>query len=70
MKEANVTMDGTVVGVNRSLATVELSNGAVMRATLSGKLIRHRIRVLAGDKVSVEMTPYDLTKGRIVYRSR
>ena len=61
-------MDGTVVGVNRNSATVELTNGAVIRGIIAGKLMRHRIKVVAGDKVQVEMTPYDLQKARIVYR--
>jgi translation initiation factor IF-1 len=70
MKEATVEMEGTVVGVNRNLSSVELDNGAVVRATISDRIFKHRIRVLTGDKVLVEMTPYDLTKGRIVYRSK
>ncbi len=70
MKEACVTLDGTVVGVNRDMLTVELDNKAVVKATISGRMFKNRIRVLAGDKVKVEMTPYDLTKGRIVYRSK
>ena len=63
-------MDGTVVGVNRNSATVELANGSVIRGIISGKLMQHRIRLRTGDRVLVEMTPYDLTKGRIVYRSK
>ncbi len=63
-------MDGTVVGVNRGSATVELANGSVIRGMIAGKLMQQRIRILAGDKVFVEMSPYDLTKGRIVYRSK
>jgi translation initiation factor IF-1 len=47
---------------------VELDNGHELIATMAGKMRKNRIRVLAGDKVQVEMTPYDLTKGRINYR--
>ena len=61
-------MDGTVVGINRNSATVELADGSVIRGIISGKLMQHRIRLLTGDWVLVEMTPYDLTKGRITYR--
>ena len=48
---------------------VELSNGHMITAHTAGKLRKNRIRVLQGDKVTVEMTPYDLTKGRIIFRS-
>jgi len=47
---------------------VELENGHKVLATVSGKMRKHRIRILPGDKVKLEMSPYDLTKGRIVYR--
>jgi translation initiation factor IF-1 len=47
---------------------VKLENGHVVLAYASGKMRKHRIRVLVGDKVNVEMTPYDLTKGRITFR--
>lgn len=47
---------------------VRLENGHEMIAYMSGRMKKHRIRVLAGDRVTVEMTPYDLTKGRIVFR--
>jgi translation initiation factor IF-1 len=63
-------MDGTVVGVNRGSATIELPYGSVIRGRIAGKLMQQRIRILAVDKVFVEMSPYDLTKGRIVYRSK
>ena len=49
---------------------VELSNGHDIIAYMSGKMRKHRIRILAGDKVSVELTPYDLTKGRITFRHK
>ena len=47
---------------------VQLENGHVVTAHTAGKLRKHRIRVLQGDNVTVEMTPYDLTKGRIIFR--
>ncbi|MFQ5929350.1 MAG: translation initiation factor IF-1 [Acidobacteriota bacterium] len=47
---------------------VELENGHVILAYISGKMRRHYIRILPGDKVTVELSPYDLTKGRLVYR--
>jgi len=49
---------------------VGLSNGHDILAYMSGKMRKHRIRILAGDKVSVELTPYDLTKGRITFRHK
>ena len=49
---------------------VALENGHEVLAHTAGRMRKHRIRVLAGDKVTVEMTPYDLTKGRIIYRHK
>ena len=49
---------------------VELNNGHIITAHISGKMRKHYIRILTGDKVTVEMTPYDLSKGRITYRER
>lgn len=49
---------------------VRLDNGSDVLAHASGKMRRHRIRMLVGDRVTVEMTPYDLTKGRVTYRFR
>jgi len=49
---------------------VELENGHVILAHTSGRMRKNRIRVLQGDKVTIEMTPYDLTKGRITYREK
>jgi translation initiation factor IF-1 len=68
MKEVLVTMDGTIVTVNRNSATVELANGSVIRGIISGRMMRHRIKILVGDKVQLEITPYDPTKKRITYR--
>ncbi len=49
---------------------VELENGHVVTAHISGKMRKHYIRILTGDKVTVQLTPYDLSKGRITYRER
>ncbi|MHB1644343.1 MAG: translation initiation factor IF-1, partial [Acidithiobacillus sp.] len=69
-KEDTLEMQGEVVE-NLPSATfkVRLENGYVVNAHISGKMRMHYIRILPGDKVTVEMTPYDLTKGRIIYRA-
>lgn len=70
-KEELIDMQGTVHTVlpdTRYLVTLE--NGAEVTAYLSGKMRKHRIRILAGDKVTLEMSPYDLTKGRINFRHK
>jgi translation initiation factor IF-1 len=70
-KEEAIEMEGTVVDtLPNTMFRVELDNGHVVTAHISGKMRKHYIRILTGDKVTVEMTPYDLTKGRITYRSR
>ena len=70
-KEDVIEMDGTVVEtLPNTMFRVELENGHVITAHISGKMRKHYIRILTGDKVKVEMTPYDLTKGRITYRER
>ena len=62
-------MEGTVIAVlPNASSTVKLVNDHEVLATLSGKMKMHRIRVLPGDRVTVEFTPYDLTKGRITRR--
>lgn len=64
-------MDGTVVDtLPNTMFRVELENGHVVTAHISGKMRKHYIRILTGDKVTVQLTPYDLSKGRIVYRAR
>ena len=69
MKEETLTLDGIVQEVLPSTQfRVQLANGASVLAYASGKVRKHRIRVLAGDKVALEMSPYDLTRGRISYR--
>ena len=70
-KEDVIEMDGTVVDtLPNTTFRVELENGHVVTAHISGKMRKHYIRILTGDKVKVELTPYDLTKGRITYRER
>ncbi|MEY2334586.1 translation initiation factor IF-1 [Acidithiobacillus ferrianus] len=70
-KEDTLEMQGEVVE-NLPSATfkVRLENGYLVNAHISGKMRMHYIRILPGDKVTVEMTPYDLTKGRIIYRAK
>ena len=70
-KEDQIEMEGTVIDtLPNTMFRVELDNGHIVTAHISGKMRKHYIRILTGDKVVVEMTPYDLTKGRITYRSR
>ena len=70
-KEDQIEMEGTVVEtLPNTLFRVELENGHIITAHISGKMRKHYIRILTGDKVTVEMTPYDLSKGRITYRAR
>jgi translation initiation factor IF-1 len=70
-KEDNIEMQGTVVEtLPNTMFRVELENGHVVTAHISGKMRKHYIRILTGDKVTVQLTPYDLTKGRIVFRER
>ncbi len=70
-KEELIEMEGTVVEtLPNTLFRVELENGHVVTAHISGKMRKHYIRILTGDKVTVQLTPYDLTKGRIVFRER
>lgn len=64
-----IEMEGTVVeALPNTQFTVELDNGHKVLAYLSGKMRKYYIRILLGDRVRVEMTPYDLTRGRITYR--
>ncbi|HBR97123.1 MAG TPA: translation initiation factor IF-1 [Gammaproteobacteria bacterium] len=70
-KEEAIEMEGTVIDtLPNTMFRVELDNGHVVTAHISGKMRKHYIRILTGDKVTVQLTPYDLTKGRITYRSR
>ena len=69
-KQDTLTLEGVVKDLlPNAMFRVELSNGHLITAHTAGKLRKNRIRVLQGDKVTVEMTPYDLTKGRIIFRS-
>ena len=68
-KQANIELDGTIIeALSNAMFRVELENGHVVLAHISGKMRMHYIRILTGDKVKLEMSPYDLTKGRITYR--
>ena len=70
-KEEHIEMEGTVLeNLPNTQFRVELDNGYVIIAHISGKMRKHYIRILRGDRVTVELTPYDLTKGRITYRAR
>lgn len=66
-----IEVEGTVLEtLPNAMFRVELENGHVILAHISGKMRMHYIKILPGDKVTVEMTPYDLTKGRVVYRHK
>ena len=68
-KQAAIEQDGTIVeALSNAMFRVELENGVDITAHISGKMRMHYIKILPGDKVKVEMSPYDLTKGRIVFR--
>ena len=68
-KEGSIEFQGIVVELlPNAMFKVKLENNHEILAHSSGKMRKNRIRVLAGDKVTVEMTPYDLTKGRITFR--
>lgn len=68
-KEDHLEMEGVVIDtLPNTIFRVQLENGHIITAHISGKLRKNYIRILTGDKVKVEMTPYDLSKGRIVFR--
>ncbi|QJC31022.1 translation initiation factor IF-1 [Enterobacteriaceae endosymbiont of Macroplea appendiculata] len=70
-KEKNIEMQGIVLNtLPNTIFNVKLENGHVVTAHISGKMRKNYIRILTGDKVTVELTPYDLSKGRIIFRSR
>ena len=70
-KEDVILMQGEVVeNLPNATFRVKLENGHVLLGHISGKMRMHYIRILPGDKVTVELTPYDLTKGRIVFRAK
>lgn len=68
-KQPSIEQDGVIQeALSNAMFRVELQNGHVITAHISGKMRMHYIKILPGDKVKVEMSPYDLSKGRIVYR--
>jgi translation initiation factor IF-1 len=70
-KDDSIEMEGTVTEtLPNTVFRVRLENGHMVTAHISGRMRKHYIRILTGDKVKVEMTPYDLTKGRITYRMK
>jgi len=70
-KEEAIQMEGTVTEtLPNTMFRVELENGHTVIAHISGKMRKHYIRIMTGDAVTVELTPYDLEKGRIVYRAK
>jgi translation initiation factor IF-1 len=70
-KEDAIQMEGRVIEtLPNTTFRVQLQNGHLVTAHISGKMRKHYIRILTGDVVTVEMTPYDLSKGRIIFRAR
>jgi translation initiation factor IF-1 len=68
-KQSSIELDGTIIeALSNAMFRVELENGHVITAHISGKMRMNYIKILPGDKVKIEMSPYDLTKGRIAYR--
>ena len=68
-KQASIEQDGVITeSLSNAMFRVELENGHVLTAHISGKLRMHYIKLLPGDKVKLAMSPYDLSKGRITYR--
>jgi translation initiation factor IF-1 len=70
-KEGHIEMEGEIIDtLPNTMFRVQLENGHIVTAHISGKMRKNYIRILTGDKVTVELTPYDLSKGRIIYRAR
>ena len=70
-KSEQIEMAGKVIEtLPNTMFSVELENGHVVTAQISGKIRKHYIRILKGDKVMVALTPYDLSKGRIIFRDK
>ncbi|HNY06645.1 MAG: translation initiation factor IF-1 [Candidatus Cloacimonetes bacterium] len=68
-KQTSIEQDGTVIeSLGNAMFRVELENGHVITAHISGKMRMHYIKILPGDRVKLEMSPYDLSKGRIIFR--
>lgn len=71
VKEDVIECQGTVIdSLPNTMFRVQLENGHIVIAHISGKMRKNYIRILTGDKVTVELTPYDITKGRITFRAR
>ena len=69
-KEAKIEVGGKVIDAIKDEYKVELDNGFIVTAHVSGKIRMNMIRILPGDKVTVEFSPYDLTRGRITFRHK
>ena len=68
-KQSSIEKEGTIIeALSNAMFRVELDNGHVIIAHISGKMRMHYIKILPGDRVKLEMSPYDLTKGRISFR--
>ena len=68
-KQPSIEQDGVITeALSNAMIRVELENGHIITAHISGKMRMHYIKILPGDKVRVDMSPYDLTKGRITFR--
>ena len=68
-KQISIEQDGTVTeSLGNAMFRVELENGHIITAHISGKMRMHYIKILPGDKVKLEMSPYELSKGRIIFR--
>jgi len=69
MKQLSIEQDGTILeALSNAMFRVELENGHIVTAHISGKMRMNYIKILPGDRVKLEMSPYDLTKGRIKFR--
>jgi translation initiation factor IF-1 len=70
-KQSSIELDGVVIeSLGNAMFRVQLDNGHVITTHISGKMRLHYIKILPGDKVQVEMSPYDLSKGRIIFRHK
>ena len=70
-KQESIVQDGTIIeALSNAMFRVELENGHIITAHISGKMRMYYIKILPGDRVRLEMSPYDLTKARIIYRYR
>jgi translation initiation factor IF-1 len=68
-KQSLIEQDGTIIeALSNAMFRVELENGHIITAHISGKMRMNYIKILPGDRIKVEMSPYDLTKGRIIFR--